>query len=127
MGVRNKHMVVPCPHCVCNAPPPTRLKRSFSDVHALLPDKERREREELASVERGLTTSEEEDEERGTTGRASVLHEVSGSGRTEKVGVVWSVLVIWLSWVIFQEDNQECCEDLHALPWLIHVVDGQML
>ena len=95
MGIREKHLIVPCPHCVCNTKPPTRMKRSFSDVLALLPDKERLEREVAERQERGVTTreggedmEEEEEEERGTTGRAAMLNSFSETGRTEneKVG-----------------------------------------
>ena len=83
MGVRNKHLVVPCPHCVCNATPPTRMVRSFSDMLNLLPDGERREREELQGLERGVAGREEEE---GTTvGGADTVLSFSEIGRTDKV------------------------------------------
>jgi len=91
IGIRDKHLIVPCPHCVCNAKSSTRMRRSFSDVLALLPDKERREREELERRKRGMSSRggaddmEEEEEERGTAGREAILNGFSEIGRTEKV------------------------------------------
>lgn len=88
VGVRQKTIVVPCPHCVLNAPPTARMERSCSDILDLLPHKEKVEREEREKVEEareGTSQSEVEN-------RSELLRSFSEIGRSNKVSYKWKLI-----------------------------------